>query len=182
MEFTERELWAVIHGLVLGTLFLLAFGGGLAGIYSLKERYLTAEGLAERSPRLLIGTSVMAIVAWLTVLTGTFIVYPWYRAAPPKGTDLTNQAVLGDFPRSWLLASDKTSEWHNFGMEWKEHVAWMAPFLATAVAFAVIYYGAQLARRGEIRRAVMIFFTLAFLAAAAAGLFGAFITKVAPVS
>ena len=182
MEFTERELWAVIHGLVLGTLFLLAFGGGLAGIYSLKERYLTAEGLAERSPRLLIGTSIMAVVAWLTVLTGTFIVYPWYRVTPPTGVDLKDQSVLGDFPRYWLLASDRTAEWHKFGMEWKEHVAWMAPFLATAVAFAVIYYGAQLARRGEIRRAVMIFFTLAFLAAGAAGLFGAFITKVAPVS
>jgi hypothetical protein len=182
MELTNREIWAVIHGLGLGTLFLLAFGGGLAGIYSLKERLLTSEGLAERTPRLLLGTSVMAIVAWLTVLTGTFIVYPWYRVAPPKGTDLTNQSILGDFPRYWLLASDKTKEWHAFGMEWKEHVAWLAPFLATAVAFAVIYYGAQLARRGEIRRAVMIFFTLAFLAAGAAGLFGAFITKAAPVA
>jgi hypothetical protein len=182
MEITNRELWAIIHGLGLGTLFLLAFGGGLAGIYSLREGLLTREGLAERTPRLLIGTAVMAIVAWLTVITGTFIVYPWYRAVPPTGTDLGNQSVLTDFPRYWLLASDKTSEWHNFGMEWKEHVAWLAPFLATAVAFAVVYYGAQLVRRGEVRRAVMIFFTLAFLAAGAAGLFGAFITKSAPVS
>ena len=182
MQFTDRELWAVIHGLVLGTLFLLAFAGGLAGLWSLREKYLTTEGLAERSPRLLIGTSVMAIVAWLTVTTGTFIVYPWYRAAPPKGTDLTNQAGLLDFPRYWLLASDSTKDWHSFGMEWKEHVAWMAPFLATAVAFAVLYYGAQLVRRGDVRRGALIFFTLAFVAAGAAGLFGAFITKAAPVS
>ena len=62
MELTERELFTVIHGLILGTLFLLAFGGGLAGLYSLRERLLTAEGVQERMPRLLIGTWVMAIV------------------------------------------------------------------------------------------------------------------------
>lgn len=181
MEFTNRELWAVGHGLVLGTLFLLAFGGGLAGLYSLKAQYLTAEGVAERTPRLLIGSVVMAIVAWLTVLSGTFVVYPWYRAKPPEGLDLKDPSGLLEFPRYWLLASDKTAEWHKFGMEWKEHVAWIAPFLATAVAFAVLYYGAQLVRRGEIRRAAIIFFTLAFVAAGVAGLFGAFITKVAPI-
>jgi hypothetical protein len=183
MEFTDRELWAVIHGLVLGTLFLLSFGGGLAGLYSFKARYLTEDGLAERTPRLLVGSVGMAVVAWLTVITGTFIVYPWYRAAPP--TELapyTDQSVLGDFPRYWLLASERTAEWHKLGMEWKEHVAWIAPFLATAVAFAVIYYGAQLVRRGEIRRAAIIFFTLAFIAAGVAGMFGAFITKAAPVA
>ena len=124
----------------------------------------------------------MAVVAWLTVLSGTFVVYPWYRAAPPATLNLKDQTVLGAFPRSWLLASDKTAGWHNFGMEWKEHVAWIAPYLATAVAFAVIYYGAQLVQRGEIRRAAIIFFTLAFAAAGAAGLFGAFITKAAPVA
>jgi len=182
MELTNREFWAVIHGLVLGTLFLLAFAGGLAGLWSLRERYLTAEGLQERSPRLLIGTWVMAIVAWLTVLTGTFIVYPWYRATPPAGVDLKDPAALVGFPRNYLLASDSTAGWHNFGMEWKEHVAWLAPLLATAVAFTVSYYGMQLARRGEIRRALLVFFTLAFVAAGVAGLFGAFITKAAPVA
>jgi len=67
-------------------------------------------------------------------------------------------------------------------MEWKEHVAWFAPFLATAVAFAVVYYGVQLVRRGDIRRAAIVFFVLAFAAAGVAGLFGALITKAAPVA
>ena len=177
MQLTEREFWALIHGMVLGTLFLLAFGGGLAGLYSFREKFLTTEGVAERSPRLIFGTAVMAVVAWLTVIVGTWIVYPWYRAAPPQGTtDFTN------FPRSLLLASPDTAEWHSFGMEWKEHVAFLAPVLATAVAFATLYYGAQLVRKGEIRRAMLVFFTLAFAAAAIAGLFGALITKAAPVA
>ena len=181
MELTNRELFTVLHGLVLGTLFLLAFGGGVAGLYSLRERLLTAEGVQERMPRLLIGTWVMAIVAWLTVITGTFIAYPWYRAAPPKPIP-TDPALLGDFPRYLLLAQEKTAGWHEFGMEWKEHVAWLAPFLATAVAFAVLYYGRQLVRRGDIRTGLLIFFGLAFAAAGIAGLFGAFITKAAPVA
>lgn len=177
MSLTDRELWALIHGMVLGALFLLAFAGGFAGLWSFRSRYVTAEGLAERTPRLLVGTWVMAIVAWLTVTTGTFIVYPWYRATPPTGTtDLTG------YPRSLLLASPTTADWHNFAMEWKEHIAWFAPILATVVAFGVLYYGAQLARRGEIRNALLVLFVLAFAAAGVAGLFGALITKAAPVS
>jgi hypothetical protein len=179
---TDRELWTIIHGLVLGTLFLLAFGGGLAGFWSLKEKLVTSAGVSERSPRLLFGTATMAVVAWLTAITGTFIVYPWYRATPPEGIDATVQSVaLEEYPRSWLKASPDTVDWHAFGMEWKEHVAWIAPILATVVAFAVLYYGTQLIRRGEIRRGVMIFFALAFVSAGVAGLFGAFITKSAPV-
>jgi hypothetical protein len=80
-----------------------------------------------------------------------------------------------------LLKSSNLAGWHNFGMEWKEHVAWLAPILATAVAFIVVRYGSQLAKEPRMRQALITFFTLAFLAAAVAGLFGAFITKAAPI-
>jgi hypothetical protein len=30
VNFTDREWWTVIHGMALGTVFLLAFAGGLA--------------------------------------------------------------------------------------------------------------------------------------------------------
>ncbi len=177
MQLTDRELWGVIHGMGLGALFLLAFGGGLAGLWSLREGLVTPEGVEERTPRLLVGTWAMAIVAWLTVLVGTFIVYPWYRAKPPAGvTD------LAAYPRVLLLSNPNTAQWHQFGMEWKEHVAWIAPLLATAVAFVVLYYGAQLIRHPEVRRALLVLFTLAFAAAAVAGVLGAFITKAAPVA
>ena len=176
MSLTDRELWAAIHGLILGGIFLLSFTGGLVGLYSLKERFLTAEGVAERTPRLLIGGIVLAVVAWLTVITGTYIVYPWYRAVPPEGTtDLTA------YPKSLLLADPNTANWHNFAMEWKEHIAWMAPFLATSVAIVILYYGIQLIRRREMRVPLLGAFTLAFGAAAVAGIFGAFITKAAPI-
>jgi hypothetical protein len=53
--------------------------------------------------------------------------------------------------------------------------------IATAVAFAVTHYGTSLIRHQGIRKALMIFFTVAFLVAGVAGAFGAFITKAAPV-
>jgi hypothetical protein len=168
MELTNRELWTLIHGMVLGALFLLAFGGGLAGLYSYRSRFLTPEGAAERAWRLKLGTGVMAVVAWLTVMTGTWIVYPWYRAEP-------------DGAKFQLLADETTAKWHEFAMEWKEHVAWIAPMLATAVAVGVIYYGVDLMRERRIRDGLIVFFVAAFLIAGVAGLLGALITKAAPV-
>jgi phosphoglycerol transferase MdoB-like AlkP superfamily enzyme len=175
MEFTNREFWTLIHGMGFGALFLLAFGGGLAGLYSLRPELLTATGLRERMTRLVAGTWLMAIAAWGTVITGTFIVYPWYRAAAPKGADLTA------FPRSFLLANPNLAEWHTFGMEWKEHVAWLAPILATVVAFVLLRYGKRLAEMPFLRKTLMVTFVLAFGAAAIAGLMGALITKAAPI-
>jgi hypothetical protein len=66
-------------------------------------------------------------------------------------------------------------------MEWKEHIAWLAPILATAVAFVVVYYGPRLVGHDKARRAVITIFVVAFAVAAVAGLFGALITKSAPV-
>jgi hypothetical protein len=169
MSFTEREWWGLIHGMGLGTLFLLAFAGGLAGLYSLRPELITAAGVSERMRRLRIGVVAMAVVAWLTVITGTWIVYPWYREDVP------------DSARSQLLADESTKDWHEFGMEWKEHVAWISPILATVVAFIVVYYGTNLIRHDRVRRTAITLFVLAFLFAAIAGAFGAFITKVAPV-
>jgi hypothetical protein len=66
-------------------------------------------------------------------------------------------------------------------MEWKEHVAWAAPFLATAVAFIVVYYGPRLVARPWLRAMVLVMFVAAFAAAAIGGAFGAFLNKVAPI-
>ena len=171
-----NELWTTAHGMVFGFIFLLGFAGALYGVYIMKPEWLTAEGTSANVNRLRIFLWVLAIAVWLAVFSGTYIVYPLYRAAPPEGTvDLTN------FPRYLLLANESTAFWHKFGMEWKEHVAFISPLAATVVAFAVQYYGATLSKKPEIRRWIMIFFIVAFFAASAAGMFGAFITKAAPV-
>lgn len=176
MSISIREAWTVLHGMVFGAGFLLAFAGGLAGLYSLRPDWVTVAGIKERMFRLKVGLWTMAAIAWATVISGSFIVYPWYRAAPPEGT-----TDLSAYPRYLLLADPSTAEWHRFGMEWKEHVGWLAPIAATVVAFAVTYYGPTLAKKAGERRALMIFYILAFATAAIAGLFGAFINKIAPI-
>lgn len=175
MQLSVRELWTVLHGLIFGSLFLLAFAGGLAGLYSLRPEWVTVEGMRERVRRLLAGTWLMALVAWATVISGTYIVYPWYRATPPTGVDLSA------YPRALLLSRPETALWHRFGMEWKEHIGWFAPILATTVAYLVAYYREGLAASGSLRRTVLGLFVVAFGAAAVAGVFGAFINKVAPI-
>jgi hypothetical protein len=169
MHLTDKEWWGLIHGMGFGALFLLAFAGGLAGLYSLQARLVTAQGVVERMRRLKVGVVAMAVAAWGTVLTGTWIVYPWYR--DPAKTS----------PRSVLLANPDTAEWHHFAMEWKEHIAWLSPILATAVAFIVVYYGTNLIRHDRVRKTAITLLVLAFGFAAVAGLLGALITKVAPV-
>jgi hypothetical protein len=175
MEMTSREIWTLIHGMGLGAVFLLAFAGGLAGLYSLRPELLTLTGIRERMTRLVAGTWLMALAAWGTVITGTYIVYPWYRARPPEGANLL------DYPRYFLLDNPNLAAWHTFGMEWKEHVAWFSPILATVVAFIVVRYGKKLAQMPYLRNAVIITFILAFSAAGIAGLYGALITKAAPI-
>ena len=176
MSLTDREFWGVIHGMGLGALFLLAFAGGFAGLWGLRQAWVSSVGLRRWSLFLSLGTGIMAVVAWLTVITGTYIVYPWYRAAPPEGT--TN---LSGFAKALLISSEATAKWHEFGMEWKEHVGWIAPIAATVVAYVISVYGPKLVNEPKVRKALTWFFVTAFTAAGIAGVLGAFITKAAPV-
>jgi hypothetical protein len=190
VDINSREAWTVIHGLVLGTLFLLAFSGALAGLWSLRPGYLTTAGIKERMTRLYVGMWVMAGTAVLTVFSGTWIVYPWYRANLSEvGADRYAGCAGATIPtatcspRDFLKSdvSGDTSTWHQFGMEWKEHVSWAAPILAVAAAFLVTYYGPRLISRRWLRMAVLVMLVSAFAAAVVGGGFGAFLNKVAPV-
>lgn len=71
MELTTRELWALIHGVILGGAFLLAFSGGLVGFYSLRPELVSGEAVHERMRRLKAGTVGMAALVWLTVISAS---------------------------------------------------------------------------------------------------------------
>ena len=77
----------------------------------------------------------MVALGWAAVLTGAYVIYPWYRAVPPAG--LTDLAL---YPRYLLKSSATTAGWHDLGMEWKEYVAWMAPIAMTMVAYILTKY------------------------------------------
>jgi len=170
MEISVRGLWTLIHGMGFGALYLLGCSGLLVELF----RGEAAAPVPGRFLRIyLLG---MVVVAWFAVLSGTYVVYPWYRAALPKGaTDLTQ------YPQRLLLASPATAGWHSLGMEWKEHVAWFVPIAMTMVAFVAMRYGSGLRAHSRLRAAVLGFAVVSFGAAGVAGFFGAMIDKVAPV-
>ncbi|MGA2889790.1 MAG: hypothetical protein ABSE51_17215 [Terracidiphilus sp.] len=176
MEITTRAFWTLIHGMGFGALYLLAASGGLLELY----RCITPSQSSESTPGherfVKLYLIAMVVAAWAAVLTGAYIVYPWYRAAAPPGA-----ISLAMYPQRLLMASPTTIGWHSIGMEWKEHVAWFAPISITMVAFVFAKYGRDLQNHRQLRAAVLGFALASFVAAAVAGFFGAMINKYAPV-
>jgi len=78
VPLTDKEVWLVIHGMGLGATFLLAYAGGLAGLWSFRPEWVTVAGIQERTRRLSARTWVMAIVAWLTVISGNYSSTPGF--------------------------------------------------------------------------------------------------------
>src|ERR1700677_4232354 len=176
MEITVRGLWTLIHGMGFGALYLLAGSGALVELY----RFTTSSAPSEPTPAqehfLRVYLLVMVVLAWAAVLTGAYVIYPWYRATPTTGP-----ADLLAFPQRFLMSNPKSIGWHSLGMEWKEHVAWFAPISITMVASVFIRYGRDLKNHRQLRSAVLCFALASFLAAGIAGFFGAMLDKYAPV-
>src|SRR6266568_5772101 len=152
MEISTHDFWTVMHGMGFGALFMLAFSGAFAELYRMSAPGAPSRVSTREQTLLGIYLAAMVILAWLTVFTGTYLIYPWYRAVPPMG--LTD---LSEYPRRLLLSSGKTSEWHNIGMEWKEHVSWIAPIAITMVAYVFAKYGRAFAKFEHLRGAVLTF-------------------------
>jgi hypothetical protein len=176
MEITARGLWTLIHGMGFGALYLLACSGALIELYRIGGSSILPEPTAGQERFLRGYLWVMVVLAWAAVLSGAYIVYPWYRATPPLGT-----TDLSMFPQRLLMAKPISIEWHTLGMEWKEHVAWFAPISITMVAFVFTRYGNDLKNHKQLRKAIFCFATASFVAAGVAGFFGAMINKYAPV-
>jgi hypothetical protein len=176
LELTFRDVVTVLHGMGFGALFMLAFSGAIGVIYAtaIGGGAWASTRRHERMFRLYLIS--MAALSWLTVLSGTYLVYPWYRAKPPPGA-----VDLAAYPRALLISSPMTTGWHDLGMEWKEHIAWITPIVITMVAYVFIKYGPHLALHRGMRRALLGFTAAAFLATGVAGAFGAMLNKVAPV-
>ncbi len=177
MEFTTRGLWTLIHGMGFGGLYLLACSGAIVELW---RRYAPAGAgkITEGDERFLrIYFATMAALAWLTVLSGTYMVYPWYRAtAPPGGT-----TDLSGYPQQLLMSNPTTTGWHSIGMEWKEHVGWLVPIAITMATAVVFRYGRSLRSQPQLRSAVLVFVLVSLAAAGVAGFFGAEIDDHAPV-
>src|SRR5215210_259498 len=169
MDLTTREIWALVHGLVIGGPFLLAFTAVLVSLHGLRAELLTAEGIRERVAQLRLAAGVMVLMSWTIVVIGAWVLLPWYRENSPES------------PRSVLLSDPGTRQWHEFADVWKTHVAFMAPILATAAAALVVYYGRTLAHDRVIRNLVLALYLGAFAVASLAALLGSLVTRAAPI-
>jgi hypothetical protein len=153
---------------VLGVAFLVAFGGGVMNLGTLGHSWTPPE-FERVLRRVKTYVWIVAVSTWLMVITGTYISYVPYRAAGPAS------------PKSKVLAAADLAWLHNFAMEWKEHIAWAAPLLATAALFIVTCYGAGLAARNDLRKAAMVFLVLAFVSSVIGSVLGFLIYKAVPI-
>jgi hypothetical protein len=173
---TDRGLWTLVHGIVLAGGAMMALAAALFAMWALRP----AEGsrlAADDRARSLSGLTVfIAAMLWATVLTGTYVIFPPYRATPPEGvTD------LAAYPRALLLSNAGTAWLHGFAMESKEHMPWIAAMLATAVAFVSVRYRWSLHEDPGIRRMALALLTICFGLVAFTGLMGVLVNKAAPL-
>lgn len=175
MLFTSRSLITMFHGLVLGGGALLALATALFAL-----RLLAGGNGVQPSARQLRSVSLLligaAVLLWLGVLGGTYLVFPPYRATPPEGL-----ADLSMYPRSLLLANPETAWLHGFAMETKEHVPWIASMLATAAAFVSVRYRDRLIGDAQIRGMLGALTSVCLVLTAYVALLGTFVNKVAPL-
>jgi hypothetical protein len=176
MLFTDRSLWTMAHGIVLGGAALMALAAALFGLYALRAS-ARSDASASNASRAVAGLAVFtAVVLWLAVLSGTYIVFPPYRVTPPAGT-----TDLAAYPRALVLSNPGTAWLHAFAMETKEHVPWIAAMLATAVAFVTVRYRTMLLHEASLRNIAMSFLAISCVLVAFVSLMGIFVNKVAPL-
>jgi hypothetical protein len=163
---TARQLFYMAHW-ILGILVVHAFAAGLGTLWTRRDS--PVKDVVRK-----LSTSSMAAAAWLAAVTGTWLVYPGYRADPPPGADLAL------YPRQYLLRTPSLRFWETFAMEWNVHVGWITPFLATSVAFVAVRYGRRLVADLQVRKMLINLFVIAAATGAIAALLGALVNLAAP--
>ena len=175
--FTADSIWTMAHGIVFGGAAMLGLAAALFALHALR-----VSGTAEMAPGTRASRDVswlmiaIAVVLWVAVVSGTYIVFPPYRATPPEG--LTD---LSEYPRALIRASPSTAWLHSYGMETKEHVPWIAAMLATAAAFIGRRYRASLLSDARLRYMVMSLLAITFILVSYVSFLGVLINKVAPL-
>jgi hypothetical protein len=175
MLFSERSIWTMVHGIGLGGAALLGLAAALFYLYAARP-VPDPTGNETGSRAFAMVTVFSAVMLWLTVIVGTYIIFPPYRATPPPGT-----TDLSQFPRALVLANPGTAWLHAFAMEIKEHMPWIASMLTTAVAFVAIRYRQTALTNPAVRRMAFTLLAVSFAVVAFVSLLGVFVNKVAPL-
>ena len=174
--FTDRSILTMVHGIGLSGAAMMALAAALFSLYALPAAN-GSEQVTDHTSRAISRLTVFAsVVLWLAVLSGTYIIFPPYRATPPAGS-----LDLSHYPRALIMANPQNAWLHTFGMEIKEHVPWIAAMLATAVAFVGVRYPSRLVSDAKMRGPVIVLLIICFALVSAVGLLGIFVNKGAPL-
>ena len=166
----------MIHGIVLGGGALMALAAALFSLRAMRATESSSAAAQDQARYVAWLVGFAAAALWLTVLVGTYISFPDYRATPPDGvTDLSQ------YPRSLIQSNPETVWLHSFAMELKEHVPWIAAMLATAVAFVAARFRSRLLTDRRLNGMATTLLAICFALASVMGLLGIFINKIAPV-
>lgn len=174
--FSDRSIWTMIHGIVLGGGALLALAAALFALRVMSPPAAPDAMSKHQARQLAWLTALIAVMLWLAVLVGTYVTFPPYRATPPEGV-----ADLARYPRSLIQSNPGTAWLHGFAMELKEHVPWIAAMLATAVAFVAGRDRSRLLSEPPVRRQATLLLAICFGLVSLVGVLGIFINKVAPL-
>jgi hypothetical protein len=175
MLFSDRSVWTMLHGIVLGGGSLLALSAAMFFLCVAPAGANGEAGVRQQRALSLLLVGIAALL-WMTTLGGTYVVFPLYRASPPEGL-----AELSQYPRALLLKNPDTQWLHRFAMEIKEHVPWIASMFATAAAFIGVRYRTSLLADRGLRGIVTALTALGLALVGWIALLGVFVNKVAPV-
>jgi len=176
MLFTDRSIWTMVHGIALSGAALMALSAALFALRTMGTVGGAPFATAAQSRALAGLTVFIAVTLWLSVVVGTFVIFPLYRATPPAGA-----TELAAYPRALLLRDPQTAWLHAFAMEIKEHVPWITAMLATAAAFVGVRYRSQLLTDASLRRLTTTLLAICFVLASVVGVLGILVNKVAPL-
>jgi hypothetical protein len=178
MLFSFDSLATMFHGIAAGGMALMGLFAALFWLYATRS----AENDDVRPPgaashqAFAVLMVLVAVALWVTVLGGTYIVFPTYRTPPPEGV-----VALVDYPRAYLLSDAGTAWLHAFAMESKEHMPWIASMLATSVAFVATRERRRLWADRGMRSMTVAVLAVVFGLVSFVALMGVLVNKVAPV-
>ncbi len=175
--FSERNIWTMTHGIVLGGVALMGLSAALFSLRAMRTENASDAASPDRSRDLVRLTVFASVVLWLGVLVGTYIAFPAYRATPPEGL-----VDLSQYPKA-LIQSNPGSVWlHSFAMETKEHMPWIAAMLSTVVAFIGVRYRTQLLIDAQLNRMASTLLAICLVLVSFVAILGVFVNKVAPLA
>ena len=174
--FSERSIWTMIHGIALGGGALMALAAALFSLRTMRAVPASDIAAGRQARHLAWLLMLTAVLLWLTLVIGTYVNFPPYRATPPEGiTDLSA------YPRALIRSNPGTAWLHSFAMETKEHIPWIAAMLATAVAAVCLRYRSQVLSDRRLNNMASGLVVICMLLVAYASILGVFVNKVAPL-